>query len=477
MSTSYDSSVANSTGTISSEQLVNTFIAAEMPADVVAAISAIVGESTTVEITSTAPVNLSTDPNASIATVLADAGVTSSTETAATVITGPTEAPTTPAQIANWTFTDSSLNTGAIILGPHTAANVTFGADSPVQVMTVGGLGGSTVKFDEASTVGRTVTLQGGEGDSVQTGAGNDTITFDGGNNVSINTGEGDDIVKIGGAPDQTFTGLQITSGAGNSTFQLSSDIGVTATIDGGAGFDNLSTIGLRSQHSFTFDEYGKLHMHSEGDLTLDNMSVITYISTDQGFDTDLSYTNGEVTVIASDEIDSLAGRLYRLARGASPLDSTEDGATDALEGINYWMEQYEGTDPAQMAKAFLASDEFNNGATDAARNYFGTDSSYTPLEFVQHVFENYNAFADDVHQVDLATGTIDGLTAEQYADKILSGELSRADVMYQIAASDDAVTAMGIDGSQYVIEDFNDQERKRDGGVRRSHVPALQNG
>lgn len=327
----------------------------------------------------------------------------------------------------------------AIIMSSGTQAQVTFGAESQVKAMVVGDAGGSNVVFANDNNVA--VTLTGGEKDSVSTGGGDDSIQFMGGS-ATINTGAGNDEVTLlnGGTAD-------VRGGDGHMNVWLAPNSPVAATVDGGDGFDRVSIATDRSAHSFKLTEDGKIQMHSDQPVTMTNVNLVLFDTDGDGQVSDLD----QVTVLAEDANDSLVAKLYKVALDREPIDGADgwDGTgTPQLGGIAWWTTEYQKLHPdasaEQLAKDFLGA-RLADGSTEFGNLY----ANMSNAEFAQALFNNLNEGSAN------PVAAVNQMTAEQYAQQLDAGLISREDVAFQVANSQEAVQILGIDDIQYVIDNF----------------------
>lgn len=305
---------------------------------------------------------------------------------------------------------DASTNATVITQTGDVSANVRFGADSPVQVMTVGSGGNSNVTFTTNNDV--IVVLTGGEGDSVTTAAGKDNVTFAGGS-------------------------ATIDTGLGNDEIVISRDAEGSASIDAGDGFDTVRMVGeRRDDHHFSFRN-GKFFMNSDAELQMDNVNIVA-------FDTSGDGQADSITVLATSAGDALVARLYQVALGRGGLDQangtnglTGDAAvTGQLGGIAFWTDVYNAdANLQQTVRAFCNCDEFH-----------AKYDNMTDLQYVQTLFNNLGGNVNAVN----------GMTAAELAQTINGSMDARYEIAGLIASSDQAIQILGADGTGYVIDGYD---------------------
>lgn len=351
-------------------------------------------------------------------------------------------------------ITDAAAVTAPVVMmAADTSANVTFGADSPVKAMIVGGAGDSNVVFETSDDV--SVQLQGGTGDSVATGAGDDSITFTGGT-ATINTGEGDDQVILQGGTDGGHATIQ--GGSGNMVIDIQADLaadGVTASIDAGDGFDAVSLNQGKAGHFFEFMNGVFRLVKNAINAHDDDMAVAAGRADNGGIDmvnvNVVQFTDGDtikdITILADTQGEAMVGRLYAVALGRQAID--HDGANGTggtnLNGLDFWIDTFGAgnadADLDHLAKSLVNCQEFNDK--------YGAMSEQ---DFANAMFANLNAIAAD----GATTITqVNGMTAADYATQIANGTLSMQDAAIAIANSAEAVKVMGMDGSQYIIDGY----------------------
>lgn len=335
-----------------------------------------------------------------------------------------------------------------VMMAADTKANVTFGADSPVKAMVVGGAGDSVVKFETSDNV--TVQLQGGNNDSVSTGAGDDSITFAGGT-ATIDTGEGNDTVVLQGGTDGGEA--TVTGGSGNMTVNIDFDLAdtnVKATVDAGDGFDGVAVGGSRAEHFFEFVNgffrmvKNAVSAHDDGvraaaepnayvDMT--NVNVVTF--------TDDAGEIADITILADTAGEALVGRLYQVALGRQAIDLGADGKTELTTSLDYWTNEFGAGNEMSaeqldhMARAIVNSDEFVTKYGDM-----------NGQEFANAMFANLNDVATQAGLEQITQ--IGDLTVDDFAAAINNNTMSMQDVAIQIANSNEAIQLLG--DAQYII-------------------------
>lgn len=328
------------------------------------------------------------------------------------VVTAETLAATAGAEAAN-----------IIMMSGDSSADISFAADSPVQAITVGAGGNSNIQFETEKDV--TVALQGGEGDTVATGAGNDTITIQGGS-ATVDTGSGNDTVAITGGD------AEILGGDGNLVVDIAAGAAGNATIDGGLGFDLVKIVSSVVEHTFQFVA-GKFIMNSDFELDMANVNVV-------GFDSSGDGLYNTATVLADTAAESLVGKLYNIALGRTETGALDGDTTNQMGGIEFWTETYPSEDAesslAQTVYSFLNCEEFHS-KYDVMNNE----------QYVTTLFENMGLAAD---------ATIGGKSLADYVSAIdgnADQNIARYDVAWAIAASEEAVQVLGADGQKFVID------------------------
>lgn len=294
----------------------------------------------------------------------------------------------------------------AIVMDANTSASVTFGADSTVEILSLG-VGDNNVVFEGDKNI--TIEMTGGD-DSVSTGAGEDTFVYNGGT-ASINSGEGNDTIRIEEGTE-----------------------GDSVTADAGDGFDTLVYNG-NDNHTFRYDpNTGKFHMNS---IPIE-MTGVDVVVRDIDGDGTIVRDVDKITVLATNQLDSIAAKLYKIVLGRDAIDDAEtspDG--DVLDGLDYWMHRFdqitsvkgEGAEK-NLVNEFLACDEpmsILDGKDDDG--------------FVNQLFINLEN-----------GGGVIGKTADDYKAALEAKEMDWADVVLDIATS---VTIVGEDGMPYVIDGF----------------------
>lgn len=259
-----------------------------------------------------------------------------------------------------------------------------------------------------------TAELVNPNGLNVTTGDGNNDIAVDGGQ-ASVTTGSGEDLFTFNGNVKGLFK-----SGLGDDDFQLNEEAQKNAeiSVDAGDGFDVMTLFGASIKHSFSFSN-GKFHM-SSANITLDGVEVIATDLNQDGRITDSDH----ITVLANDNQDSLAAKLYQIALGREAIDDTRD----TLAGLNFWMDQAEDPSFDHFGRAFLNCDEFHN-------KY----DKVNDKDYVDTLFANL--------------GSSDASLKAELLSKLESGQLDRYEVAITLAESDEAVKLLGNDGQQYVID------------------------
>lgn len=323
-----------------------------------------------------------------------------------------------------------SNDTKAFVMDADTSINYDFGPDSQIEYVVLGA-GNNRVSF--ASSDGVTVATQGGTNTAISSnGTSNDKFILNGTapdlsdpdnpvaqeTSATIFAGEGDDVVVLNLGP-----------------YMVGS-----ASVNGGDGFDQVNLIGSRVDHHFSIED-GKVVLHSDFAVTMEDMNVVV-------FDNNASNTLDlfdQVTVVAQDAQDSMAAKLYMIALGRQPIDGSNSDAN--LDGIKFWMQQFENLPDTKdyddsvdhLARAFLACPEFAEGYGKLA-----------PVEFVSQIFSNLNLGNNGA--LVLSAG---GMSAAEYMHELEDGSMSREDVVIQIAQSAEADAILGVQGIQYVIDDF----------------------
>lgn len=339
-------------------------------------------------------------------------------------------------------ITPENVNLDATVINQtgDSSMRATFTPDSAVRVVTVGSGGESNVVFQTNDDV--VVQLGGGLGDSVSTGAGDDTITFAGGS-ATVNTGDGNDTVVLQGG-DGGDANVNVTMGDGNGVVDVQGMTG-NATIDAGDGFDLVKMISSRAAHVFNWIA-GRFTMHSDAQLTMENVNVVAFDTTDDGID-----SVDEITVLADTAGDAITAKLYQVALGRQGLDGADgtNGLTGdqavggPLGGISYWTDVFDqgsntGADLQHTVYSFLNCDEFHDKYDEM-----------TDAQFVQALFDNLGAANNTT------VTTVNGMTAAELAATI-NGEYGRYDAAWAVAASQEAAGILGINGIKYVIDGFD---------------------
>lgn len=352
---------------------------------------------------------------------------------------------------SNITSADAAqIDAPIVLMAENTNIQATFDDTSAVKAIVVGGAGNSNVAFTTSDDV--TVQLQGGTGDSVATGAGDDAITFTGGS-ATINTGEGDDQVILQGGTDGGSATVE--GGSGDMVVQIEVDLatdGVNATIDAGDGFDQVTLAQPKAGHFFEVVGNGIFKLVSRalsghddgiaaraaseaGGVTMENVNVVTF--TNGGED-----SIQDIAILADNKAQAMVGKLYAVALGREAIDFAEDGykGDTELTGLNFWLDQAaaEGTDLDHLYQSLVNCEEFDN--------LYG---KLNDQDFANAMFANLGKIAGST------ITSVDGMTAADYAAQIASGAMTRADAAIQIAGSEQASDLLGVDGAQYVIEGY----------------------
>lgn len=310
---------------------------------------------------------------------------------------------------ANLTQADTAVgNADTIIQGAEYSAQIAFDANAATTAMVVGGAGNSSVSFATDKDV--SVWLQGGMNDSVTTAAGDDSVTISGGS-ASVNTGAGNDTVIFDG-------------------------INGAASINAGDGFDVVRMTGQSGYNvsSGAGDTYNITAISRAGDanVNVQNVNVV-------GFTNGSDSTYDQITVIADNAQQSLVAKLYQVALGREAIDTLDlaTGTTAAigkqLDGLEFWFNQ--NMDTQDLVYSFLNCKEF-----------YDLHGHQSDTEYVTSLFQSLGIGAD---------GTINGQTVSDYVAQIGLNPMGRFDVAWSIAASDQVANILGIDGTQYIIDDF----------------------
>lgn len=373
-----------------------------------------------------ASAGLSTETKAAIDELLTSLGATTEIEVVAT----------------EDNITMDNVNMDATVINQTGNSNMvaTFTPDSAVRVVTVGGAGNSNVQFQTNDDV--VVQLGGGANDSVATGGGDDTITFAGGS-ATINTGEGNDTVVLQGSASGDDASATVVMGSGNGVIDVQGMVG-SATVDAGDGFDLVKMISSRAAHVFNWIA-GKFTMHSDAELTMENVNVVTFDENGDG-------VTDEITVLADTAGDAITAKLYQVALGREGLDAAngtngltgDQAVTGQLGGISYWTDVFDqgsntGADLQHTVYAFLNCDEFH-----------GKYDKMTDAQFVQALFDNLGAANGTT------VTTVNGMTAAEMAASINGSQTARYDAAWTVASSTEATNILGINGVQYVIDGFD---------------------
>jgi hypothetical protein len=256
-------------------------------------------------------------------------------------------------------------------------------------------------------------------------GKGNNSAFMDGGQ-ASVNTGDGNDLFDFKGKVEGEFS-----SGSGDDSFVLDPEAAEQAAIsvDAGEGFDMLRLLNVIGKHQFTLVN-GQFHMHS-ADVTFEN--GVEVVVTDADGDGHPDAKVDHITILAQDAIDSLTGKLYKIALGREAIDGgdgifDEENPDDTLAGIKFWTNYEDGN----AGRAFLNCREFHE-------KYDGMGNE----EYVNTLFSNL--------------GCDDAALKADLLSKMNSGALDQAGAAIALAESDVATKILGIDGEQYVLDDFVD--------------------
>lgn len=315
--------------------------------------------------------------------------------------------------------TDNASGTDNTNVGLVSQQNATFNNAEFTKVTTAVFDEGAKGTANLTSDSNITAELVNPNGLKVTTGDGNNDIAINGGE-ASVNTGAGEDLFQVLG----NVKG-ELNSGLGDDEFQLDEAAQKNAeiSVDAGDGFDLLTLFGNAVKHSFSFQN-GKFHM-SSANVSLDGVEVVATDVNQDGRITDTDH----ITVLATDNQESLAAKLYQVALGREGIDDSRD----TLAGLNFWMEQ--ATDPSfdHFGRAFLNCDEFHN-------KYDKVDDK----AYVDALFANLGNPSEGA-----------SLKADLLS-KLESGQLDRYEVAITLAENDLTVKVLGNDGQQYVI-DSND--------------------
>ncbi len=270
---------------------------------------------------------------------------------------------------------------------------------------------GSGVIIMDQDSAGANVTIDtSGGGRVLVAGGGDDQIIVEGEGPVTVETGGGSDSITAGGGDDFIVINgdgnNSVDAGQGDDTIALDTS-GGASSIEGGEGFDTIDvSADSRSEHRFISSEDG-LTLHS-AETKLSGVELVQF--------------SDSLTVIADNADKADAARLYEVIFGREA----------DIGGMKFWMEQVDaGKSIQEIANFFVASDEFQAMYSDSLSNE----------EFVARLYEN--SFNRSAEESGLAFWT----------GQLEEGKMSRGDVALFFADSQEAVTLMGIDGTQYVID------------------------
>lgn len=243
---------------------------------------------------------------------------------------------------------------------------ITPPANAPVVIFQ--GKGGVAVSFNDTGTSDRVVVGS----------AGNDKITIADARNTQVILGSGDSSVKAGSGVDTVEAGL------GN------------ATIAGGSGdYTVVKLGGTASNFTVGNTPTGTASAAANTSVVITNTTTgkTTEISKIQFVQLD----NNQAMVFAKDSTEAAVASLYRAAFGRD---------ADA-SGLDYWLDLVkDGADYGSLAKAFVNSAEFNEGA-----------GKLSDTDFLSGLYQNiFSRTADDA-----------GL---KYWGDALAAGTSRADVI-----------------------------------------------
>jgi len=320
-------------------------------------------------------------------------------------------------------------NNKVSIDGEQGAENVSLTVGDGNNNVSVQNATNTSITMGSDSGTGRqTLTLSQDTGTTVEIkGKGNNELTLDNSTDASVTTGDGDDLMNLQGAVSGTFK-----TGAGNLEMTLDQTAQEQAeiSVDAGEGFDMLRLLGNAVKHLFQFVN-GKFHMHS-ADVTMEGVNVV---SVDANQDNKITLDQDSITVLATNEEDSLVAKLYKVALGRQAIDGEDGWGNSTLGGINWWMNEFEKAadndgSTEHLVRSFLNCDEFHN-------KY----DSMSNEEYVNTLFDNL--------------GSTDADMKAEYLSKLNSGRLDREEVAWQLADSDEAVKLLGADGENYVIDGF----------------------
>lgn len=254
---------------------------------------------------------------------------------------------------------------------------------------TIDGSGGNDVIF----TTGGNDSITGGDGqDTIYSVFGDDTISGGDGNDV-ISIATADSILAFGDAGNDMFVYFDAS----------------TSTVDGGTGFDIVTT---------DFEET----VHDEWVITVGDASVqFVYAESGETFfditatDVELFMTQAEAAeltqfsyAIVDSENRADAMRLYQTALGRSADD----------QGAEFWLDAIEaGATVEQLATDFAGSDEFASIWPDVTNN----------TELVTQIYQNAFGRAPDTAGLDF------------WVDALDSGSISTGEFLAAIASSTEA--------------------------------------
>ncbi len=326
--------------------------------------------------------------------------------------------------------TDSTSE--GIISQPNTQFNNAVFENVEVAVIDEGASG--RVGFTSENGVTTDINTPSGLAIDIKNDADNDVLWH--GGQASVTTGDGNDEFRVEGPVKG-----EIKTGSGNLDLTLDQTAQEQAeiSVDAGDGFDLLRLFGDSIKHSFQFNG-GKFQMHSAG-VTMTGVNVV---ATDVNMDGKIENGVDHITILASNEKESLIAKLYKVALGRDAIDGEDgwspDGTGDTLGGLNWWLTQFElqpGNDGSIdfLVRSFLNCDEFH---------------------------DKYDAMSNREYL--LAIGKNIGLSEEEFSGKeqfdtylraLDAGTMTREDVVYEVVKSDEVVQLLGADGQCYVIDGF----------------------
>ena len=346
----------------------------------------------------------------SVTTTLGNSGLSSDTLAAIThLLSGST---TTTLAAGGGSAT---VPAGTKIVTVGSGQTLTSDPGSPIIIMDHNAPGANVVLQGNTD---RVVVTGGGDNHIVFTGSGNSTVQTGGGNdtidagsntgNTNVNVAGGNSSVQTGSGSDTvTITGsgnVTVITGSGNDTIVFSSDA-ANSTIDGGTGFDVLVVHDSHINHTVTI-ENGHLVVHSAAPAQITNIQVI-------------EYSDG-ISVVASTHDQAIVARMYEVAFGREA----------DVAGINFWMDQLTAGQPlSQIITDMSKSNEFKTN----------------------HASQTNDAFLTSLY-LGLANRTPDAAGLAYWEAQFASGA-TQADVALHFAQSQEAITLMGITGTQYVID------------------------